>query len=136
MTEKQRPPFTSAGGLINRTELPYWLGKHLRLAERHHRAGFLCRYAPSTPPTHAEGASRLIFLLLVAQFICAAAVIASYEEFVITQPKTYGIFMAVLVFGTIVNIWGNRILELWSKAACEYSRLPFSFPACITLSNG
>jgi choline transport protein len=56
-----------------------------------------------------------------AQFICAAAVIASYEEFVITQPKTYGIFMAVLVFGTIVNIWGNRILELWSKAALYWS---------------
>ncbi|KAH8173961.1 amino acid permease domain-containing protein [Sarocladium implicatum] len=56
-----------------------------------------------------------------AQFISAAAVIASYEQYMITEAKTYGIFMAVLIFGTIVNIWGNRILAKWSTFALYWS---------------
>lgn len=63
-------------------------------------------------------------VFLVAQFISAAAVIASYEQFIVTEAKTYGIFMAVLVFGTVVNIWGNRILAKWSTFACKLIHFP------------
>ncbi|KAI9166310.1 amino acid/polyamine transporter I [Paramyrothecium foliicola] len=56
-----------------------------------------------------------------AQFISAAAVIASYERYEITEAKTYGIFIAILALGTIVNIWGNRLLGKWSDAALYWS---------------
>ncbi|KXJ85718.1 amino acid/polyamine transporter I [Microdochium bolleyi] len=56
-----------------------------------------------------------------AQFISAAAVIASYETFQITPAKTYGLFAAVVVSMTAVNIWGNRILGRWNDVALFWS---------------
>lgn len=55
----------------------------------------------------------------LAQFISAAAVVASNGSYQITPARTYGIFVAVLVFTTVANIWGNRILGKWNDAACE-----------------
>ena len=61
---------------------------------------------------------------MTAQFISAAAVIASFETYEITQANTYGIFAATVVSMTAVNIWGNRILGMWNKIACKhYHRL-------------
>ena len=54
-----------------------------------------------------------------AQFICAAAVVASDGKYVVTQWSTYLIFLAILIFATIGNVWGNRILGRWNDAACK-----------------
>ncbi|KAL2686829.1 hypothetical protein Neosp_004371 [[Neocosmospora] mangrovei] len=58
-----------------------------------------------------------------AQFICAAAVVASNDKFVVTQWSTYLIFLAILTFATIANIFGNRILGRWNDAALFWSVL-------------
>ncbi len=52
-----------------------------------------------------------------AQFICAASVVASNGSFVVTQWSTYLIFLAILTFATVGNIWGNRILGEWNDFA-------------------
>ena len=57
-----------------------------------------------------------------AQFISAAAVLASNGAYVIQQWRTYLIFLAILCFTTISNIFGNKILGRWNDGACE-SRL-------------
>ncbi|KAJ4854698.1 amino acid permease domain-containing protein [Trichoderma breve] len=57
----------------------------------------------------------------LAQFISAAAVVASNGSYQITPARTYGIFVAVLVFTTVANIWGNRILGKWNDAALYWS---------------
>jgi amino acid transporter len=46
-------------------------------------------------------------------------VVASNGSYQITAAKTYGIFVAILVFTTVANIWGNRILGRWNDAACK-----------------
>ncbi|RFU80534.1 choline transport [Trichoderma arundinaceum] len=56
-----------------------------------------------------------------AQFISAAAVVASNGSYQITAAKTYGIYVAILVFTTVTNIWGNRILGKWNDAALYWS---------------
>jgi choline transport protein len=56
-----------------------------------------------------------------SQFISAAAVVASNGSYQITAAKTYGIFVAILVFTTVANIWGNRILGKWNDAALYWS---------------
>ncbi|KAI1344866.1 choline transport protein [Xylariaceae sp. FL0016] len=56
-----------------------------------------------------------------AQFIQAAAVIASGGTYEIKQWATYLIFLAVLTFTTVANIWGNRILGRWNDAALYWS---------------
>ncbi|KAH9906821.1 choline transport protein [Xylariomycetidae sp. FL2044] len=58
-----------------------------------------------------------------AQFIQAAAVIASNGTYTIKSWATYLIFLAVLVFTTGANIWGNRILGRWNDAALYWSLL-------------
>ncbi|KAI1816332.1 choline transport protein [Poronia punctata] len=58
-----------------------------------------------------------------AQFIQAAAVIASNGTYEIKQWATYLIFLAVLTFTTCANIWGNRILGRWNDAALYWSLL-------------
>ncbi|KAI1459182.1 amino acid/polyamine transporter I [Annulohypoxylon moriforme] len=58
-----------------------------------------------------------------AQFIQAAAVIASNGTYEIEQWSTYLIFLAVLTFTTGSNIWGNRILGRWNDAALYWSLL-------------
>ncbi|KAL7805029.1 amino acid transporter-like protein [Trichoderma aethiopicum] len=54
-------------------------------------------------------------------FISAAAVVASNGAYQITPERTYGIFVAVLVFTTVANIWGNKILGKWNDAALYWS---------------
>ncbi|KAM5349134.1 hypothetical protein ACJ41O_008957 [Fusarium nematophilum] len=61
--------------------------------------------------------------LVVVTFICAAAVVASEDSFVVTQWSTYLIFLAILTFATIANIFGNRILGRWNDAALCWSVL-------------
>ncbi|OAQ65313.1 choline transport protein [Pochonia chlamydosporia 170] len=56
-----------------------------------------------------------------AQFISAAAVIASGGTYEITAARTYGIFLAILTSTTAVNIWGNKILGRWNDGALYWS---------------
>ncbi|KAI8629942.1 choline transport protein [Xylariaceae sp. FL1651] len=58
-----------------------------------------------------------------AQFIQAAAVLASNDTYEIKQWATYLIFLAVLTFTTGANIWGNKILGRWNDAALYWSLL-------------
>ncbi|KAI0205836.1 choline transport protein [Astrocystis sublimbata] len=58
-----------------------------------------------------------------AQFIQAAAVIASNGTYEIKQWATYLIFLAVLSFTTCANIYGNKILGRWNDAALYWSIL-------------
>ncbi|KAH7017122.1 amino acid/polyamine transporter I [Ilyonectria destructans] len=58
-----------------------------------------------------------------AQFVCAAAVMASNETYTITAWSTYLIFLAIIVFSTVGNIWGNRILGRWNDMALLWSIL-------------
>lgn len=58
-----------------------------------------------------------------AQFIQAAAVIASNGTYTISAWRTYLIFLAILTFTAGSNIWGNRILGRWNDAALYWSLL-------------
>ncbi|KAI2625099.1 amino acid transporter [Hypoxylon sp. NC1633] len=58
-----------------------------------------------------------------AQFIQAAAVIASGGTYEIEKWGTYLIFLAILTFTTGANVWGNRILGRWNDAALYWSLL-------------
>lgn len=63
-----------------------------------------------------------------AQFVSAAAVIASNGMYEIEPWKTYLIFLAILTFTTGANIFGNKILGRWNDAACELLRcLPLEY---------
>lgn len=59
-----------------------------------------------------------------AQFVSAAAVIGSADEYEIEPWKTYLIFLAILTFTTGANIWGNKILGRWNDAAREFLKIP------------
>ncbi|KAI1100944.1 amino acid transporter [Jackrogersella minutella] len=61
--------------------------------------------------------------LFAAQFVQAAAVVASNGTYTIEAWKTYLIFLAVVTFTTGANIWGNRILGRWNDAALYWSLL-------------
>ncbi|KAI5858219.1 amino acid transporter [Durotheca rogersii] len=58
-----------------------------------------------------------------AQFIQAAAVIASGGGYAIEAWSTYLIFAAIVLFTTGANVWGNRILGRWNDAALYWSLL-------------
>lgn len=58
-----------------------------------------------------------------AQFVQAAAVIASGGTYEIKAWATYLIFLAILTFTTGANIFGNRILGRWNDAALYWSLL-------------
>ncbi|KAI1085043.1 amino acid transporter [Whalleya microplaca] len=58
-----------------------------------------------------------------AQFIQAAAVIASGGTYEIQAWRTYLIFLAIVTFTTGANIFGNRILGRWNDAALYWSLL-------------
>ncbi|KAI1140280.1 amino acid transporter [Hypoxylon sp. FL0543] len=58
-----------------------------------------------------------------AQFIQAAAVIASNGSYTIEAWSTYLIFLAIVVFTTASNIYGNRVLGRWNDAALYWSLL-------------
>ncbi|KAI0179335.1 amino acid transporter [Hypoxylon sp. FL1284] len=58
-----------------------------------------------------------------AQFVQAAAVIASGGTYEIEAWRTYLIFLAIVSFTTGANVWGNRILGRWNDAALYWSLL-------------
>ncbi|KAI0156971.1 choline transport protein [Xylariaceae sp. FL1272] len=58
-----------------------------------------------------------------AQFIQAAANLASNGTYEIRSWATYLIFLAILTFTTGANIWGNKILGRWNDAALYWSLL-------------
>lgn len=47
---------------------------------------------------------------------------ASGGKFAVNQWETYLIFIAILTFGTALNIWGNKILGRWNDGACTLYR--------------
>ncbi|KAF4345217.1 choline transporter [Fusarium beomiforme] len=69
-----------------------------------------------------------------AQLISAAAVVASNSAYEATQWKTYLFFIAILSFGTVGNIWGNRILGRWNDMALYWSVLSVVIISIILLS--
>ncbi|KAF2797977.1 amino acid transporter [Melanomma pulvis-pyrius CBS 109.77] len=56
-----------------------------------------------------------------AQFFSAAAVIGSNGSYEIQPWKTYLIFVAILTYGTIVSLFGNRILGRYNDGALYWS---------------
>ncbi|KAH7182435.1 amino acid/polyamine transporter I [Fusarium flagelliforme] len=69
-----------------------------------------------------------------AQLISAAAVVASNNAYEATAWKTYLFFVAILSFGTVGNIWGNRILGRWNDCALYWSVLSVVIISIILLS--
>ncbi|KAH6894698.1 amino acid/polyamine transporter I [Thelonectria olida] len=70
-----------------------------------------------------------------AQLISAAAVVASSGAYEATAWKTYLFFLAILSFGTVGNIWGNRILGRWNDLALYWSVLAVIIISIILLST-
>ncbi|KAH8691560.1 amino acid/polyamine transporter I [Talaromyces proteolyticus] len=70
-----------------------------------------------------------------AQFISAAAVMASNNRYVIESWKTYLIFLAILTFTTGSNIWGNKILGRWNDAALYWSILAVAVISIVLLAT-
>ncbi|KAI0134651.1 amino acid/polyamine transporter I [Xylariales sp. AK1849] len=70
-----------------------------------------------------------------AQFISAAAVIASNDAYEIEAWKTYLIFLAILTFTTVANIFGNKILGRWNDAALYWSLLAVVIISIVLLST-
>lgn len=95
-------------------ELLRWLDKHYGLARCCDGAELFRRYFPYISSLDLQN------LIIVAQFISAAIVVASGGNYEITAARTYGIFVAVLSGATAVNIWGNSILGKWNTCACEF----------------
>lgn len=56
-----------------------------------------------------------------AQFFSAAAVIGSNGSYEIQPWKTYLIFVAILTYGTLVSLFGNRILGRYNDGARKYN---------------
>ncbi|KAF5636758.1 HNM1-choline permease [Fusarium tjaetaba] len=56
-----------------------------------------------------------------AMFIAAAIVVASGRSTPVDSWTTYLVFLAIITFSTIVNIWGNSILGPWSNLALYWS---------------
>ncbi|KAG7432151.1 Choline transport protein [Fusarium oxysporum f. sp. raphani] len=69
-----------------------------------------------------------------AQLVSAAAVVASNNAYEATQWKTYLFFLAILTFGTIGNVWGNKILGRWNDMALYWSVLSVVIMSIILLS--
>ncbi|KAF4126100.1 LOW QUALITY PROTEIN: Amino acid transporter [Geosmithia morbida] len=58
---------------------------------------------------------------LEAKFVVAAASIASDGAFTIHAWETYLIYLAILMFGMCLNIWGYSILGRWNNCALYWS---------------
>jgi choline transport protein len=74
---------------------------------------------------------------LAAQFVSAATVVGLSGSYQTQQWKTYLTFSAILIFTTLSNIFGNKILGRWNDGACMYTtslRFPNSY-ANILLSG-
>jgi amino acid transporter len=59
--------------------------------------------------------------MITAQFFSAAGVIGSNGGYEIQPWKTYLIAVSILTYGTIVNIFGNRILGRYNDGALYWS---------------
>ncbi|KAI5927477.1 amino acid/polyamine transporter I [Camillea tinctor] len=70
-----------------------------------------------------------------AQFVQAAAVIASGGTYEIKEWATYLIFLAILVFTSCSNIWGNKILGRWNDAALYWSLLAVVIISIVLLAT-
>ncbi|KAM0350699.1 hypothetical protein ACHAPU_003192 [Fusarium lateritium] len=70
-----------------------------------------------------------------AQFVSAACVVASNGNYVVAAWKTYLIFMAILTFGTLSMIFGNRILGAWNNLALYWSILSVFVASVVLLST-
>lgn len=55
-----------------------------------------------------------------AQFFSAAAVIGTAGGYEIEAWKTYLFFVAIVTYGTLVNLFGNRILGAYNNGACKF----------------
>jgi amino acid transporter len=93
-------------------ELLGWLAQYRRLDHTRDDRRLFLWYVP-----------RLMFstcpwLTIVAQFFSAAGVIGSAGSYDITPWNTYLIFVAVLTYGTLVNLFGNRYLGQYNNGAC------------------
>ncbi|KAF5262505.1 hypothetical protein FOXYS1_6774 [Fusarium oxysporum] len=71
---------------------------------------------------------------IAAQLVSAAAVVASNNAYEATQWKTYLFFLAILTFGTVGNVWGNKILGCWNDMALYWSVLSVVIMSIILLS--
>ncbi|KAJ4160794.1 hypothetical protein NW765_005638 [Fusarium oxysporum] len=71
---------------------------------------------------------------IAAQLVSAAAVVASNNAYEATQWKTYLFFLAILTFGTVGNVWGNKILGRWNDMALYWSVLSVVIMSIILLS--
>ncbi|KAH7210291.1 amino acid permease-domain-containing protein [Fusarium oxysporum] len=70
----------------------------------------------------------------LAMFIAAAIVVASGRSTPVDSWTTYLVFLAIITFSTIVNIWGNSILGPWSNFALYWSILSVVIISIILLS--
>ncbi|KAH6886765.1 amino acid/polyamine transporter I [Thelonectria olida] len=70
-----------------------------------------------------------------AQFVSAACVVASDGRYVAEAWKTYLIFLAILTFGTVSMIFGNRILGVWNNLALYWSILSVFVVSVVLLST-
>ncbi|KNB12705.1 hypothetical protein FOXG_20695 [Fusarium oxysporum f. sp. lycopersici 4287] len=67
-------------------------------------------------------------------FIAAAIVVASGRSTPVDSWTTYLVFLAIITFSTIVNIWGNSILGPWSNFALYWSILSVIIISIVLLS--
>ncbi|RSL46500.1 hypothetical protein CEP54_013816 [Fusarium duplospermum] len=70
-----------------------------------------------------------------ALFISAASVVASNGSYVAEAWKTYLIFLSILTFSTVSNIWGNKILGPWNNLALYWSILSVVIISILLLST-
>ncbi|KAI1637028.1 amino acid/polyamine transporter I [Biscogniauxia mediterranea] len=70
-----------------------------------------------------------------AQFVQAAAVVASGGTYEIKEWATYLIFLAILIFTSCANIWGNKILGRWNDAALYWSLLAVVIISIVLLAT-
>jgi hypothetical protein len=50
-------------------------------------------------------------------FINAAVIVATDGAYELKPWKTYLIFCAIIVFTTVANLYGNKIIGVWNNAA-------------------
>ncbi|KEZ38591.1 hypothetical protein SAPIO_CDS10582 [Scedosporium apiospermum] len=75
------------------------------------------------------------FFQTIAQFISAAAVMASGGKYQAEPWATYLIFLAMLTFATILNIFGNKILGQWNNVALYWSILSVVIMCVVLLAT-
>ncbi|KAF2114462.1 choline transport protein [Lophiotrema nucula] len=71
-----------------------------------------------------------------AQFFSAAGVIGSAGGYEIQPWKTYLIFVSILTYGTVVNLFGNRILGKYNDGALYHSIIAVIVISITILATG